>query len=80
MTNPAGYTGAHAARFGQPQGGSAPKPASKPATVAPVAAKGAKPKETTVENASGREKSKGPQGGSVFDRMTDTSGYTGAHA
>ena len=33
-----------------------------------------------MENVSGRDKSKGPQGGSVFDRMTDPSGYTGAHA
>ena len=39
-----------------------------------------KPKDAQVESAAGKSKCKGPSGGSVFDRMTDPSGYTGAHA
>ncbi|KAH0572419.1 p25-alpha family protein [Spironucleus salmonicida] len=74
MTNPAGFTGAHAARFGvAPEGGASVKPAAKPAAAAkPV------PKESGVE--SGRDKCKGPSGGSVYDRMTNPAGFTGAHA
>lgn len=79
MTNPAGYTGAHAARFGTqntPAGGAGAKPS--PSTQAKPAAQQQKP-GVTGEN-SGRDKCKPVAGTSVYDRLTNPAGYTGAHA
>ena len=81
LTNPAGYTGAHAARFGTTGSSSGAAPAAAPSQPAqPKLVKQSSSDSKTTTGTSGREKCRAVEGGSVFDRLTNPAGYTGAHA